>query len=65
MKYEDALSAILWHEGGYYNGKDTRDPNPTNKGVTQIYKLILDNGQIVALLIALILNFIWYMLFGD
>lgn len=35
MDFEECLAAILYHEGGYYDGSDPRDPNPTNKGITQ------------------------------
>jgi lysozyme family protein len=30
-----ALEFVLDREGGYYDGKNPRDPNPTNRGVTQ------------------------------
>lgn len=31
----EAISFVLGNEGGYYDGSDPRDPNPTNYGVTQ------------------------------
>lgn len=33
--YQEALRETLGHEGGYYDGSEARDPNPTNFGVTQ------------------------------
>lgn len=33
--YQEAVAFTLLREGGYYDGSDPRDPNPTNYGVTQ------------------------------
>ena len=33
--FEEAMELTLGHEGGYYDGSDPRDPNPTMYGVTQ------------------------------
>lgn len=33
--YTTALALTLGFEGGYYDGSEARDPNPTNYGVTQ------------------------------
>lgn len=33
--YQEALKLTLGFEGGYYDGSEARDPNPTNYGVTQ------------------------------
>ena len=33
--YKEALEFTLGREGGYYDGSEARDPNPTNFGVTQ------------------------------
>lgn len=33
--FREALKLTLGHEGGYYDGSEARDPNPTNYGVTQ------------------------------
>jgi lysozyme family protein len=35
MSFAAALKRTLAHEGGWYDGRDARDPNPTMKGVTQ------------------------------
>lgn len=32
---QEAISFTLGREGGYYDGSEARDPNPTNFGVTQ------------------------------
>lgn len=33
--FPEALAFVLKNEGGYYPGNEARDPNPTNRGVTQ------------------------------
>lgn len=33
--FDQAMEATLGHEGGWYDGSDPRDPNPTMYGVTQ------------------------------
>jgi lysozyme family protein len=33
--FEKAMTLTLGHEGGWYDGSDPRDPNPTMYGVTQ------------------------------
>lgn len=35
MTYEGILAIVLEEEGGWYDGSESRDPNPTMRGVTQ------------------------------
>jgi len=34
-RFQVALTLVLENEGGWYDGSDPRDPNPTMRGVTQ------------------------------